>query len=201
MQQSKGKTEPKFLTPRQVAEILMVSPITVRQWAQKGQLRAYTTPGGHRRFRLMDVEAFARENNVVIPTGRHRAVRILIVDDDENLLGFLSKLFADVPEAEVVVETASSGFEGGLKVQSLKPDVFLLDLMMPGMNGFEVCKRIKQDPVTADIRVVAMTGFPTRENVDRILAAGAEACFPKPLQISALLDHLGLHPKTRLLGE
>jgi CheY-like chemotaxis protein len=68
----------------------------------------------------------------------------------------------------------------------------LLDLMMPGMDGFEVCSRLKADNATKNIRVVAMTGYPSDENVNRILAAGAECCLAKPLDREKLLAVLGL---------
>jgi two-component system cell cycle response regulator len=64
--------------------------------------------------------------------------------------------------------------------------------MMPGMDGFEVCRRVKNDPATATIRVIAMTGYPTEENIKRILAAGAESCMTKPVDHAELLAVLDL---------
>ena len=78
-----------YLTPREVADLLMVSPITVRQWAQKGWLEAQTTPGGHRRFLHRHVELFARNRGLTLNQGGDDSTRILIVDDDEQISGFL----------------------------------------------------------------------------------------------------------------
>ena len=74
------------LTPNEVAEMLMVNPVTVRQWAARGLLRSLTTPGGHRRFLLSDVEEFARSRGAT-PVARHsgRPDRVLVVDDDPKM--------------------------------------------------------------------------------------------------------------------
>ncbi len=191
-EEKKGNTEQELLTPSQAAQILMVSPITLRQWAQKGMLPAYTTAGGHRRFRLIDLENFARDNNSTTANKNNSDLRLLVIDDDENILRFLGHLFKEVSTKNVIFETATNGFDGGLKVHSFKPDFLLLDLKMSGMDGFEVCQQVKQNSLTADIRVLTMTGFPTKENTERIISLGAEACFAKPLDIKAVLSHMKL---------
>jgi CheY-like chemotaxis protein len=68
----------------------------------------------------------------------------------------------------------------------------VLDLMMPGMDGFEVCRRLRERPTLNHIRIVAITGFANAENVERVLAAGADACLPKPLDSDRLVAELGL---------
>ena len=93
---------------------------------------------------------------------------------------------------EVETEVASDGFEAGVKVESFRPHAQVLDLMMPGIDGFEVCRRLRARPTLNHIRIVAVTGFPSQENIDRILAAGADACLPKPLDAERLLTELGL---------
>jgi excisionase family DNA binding protein len=189
MKKSKQKTH---LTPNEVAELLMVNPVTVRQWAARGLLRSLTTPGGHRRFLLSDVEEFARSRGST-PVARHsgRPDRILIVDDDPNVSRSIAELIQERDD-EVETEVASDGFEAGVKVESFRPHALVLDLMMPGIDGFEVCRRLRARPTLNHIRIVAVTGFPSQENIDRILAAGADACLPKPLDAERLLTELGL---------
>lgn len=180
-----------YLTPNQVAELLMVSPTAVRQWAEKGELSALTTPGGHRRFLPREVERFARKRGVTLNVGENGALRVLIVDDNAPLTRYLKALLAGFPE-QVVVDAASDGFVAGLKIREFAPDVVLLDLMMPGLNGFEVCRLLKSDPKTTSVRVIAMTGHPSPGNVEQIRNAGAEVCLSKPLDESVLLNLLGL---------
>jgi excisionase family DNA binding protein len=189
MKKPKQKTH---LTPNEVAELLMVNPVTVRQWAARGLLRSLTTPGGHRRFLLSDVEEFARSRGAT-PVARHsgRPDRILIVDDDPNFCRLVHELIQE-QDAHVKTETAHDGFEAGVKLESFRPHALVLDLMMPGIDGFEVCRRLRGRPTLNHIRIVAVTGFPSTENIDRILAAGADACLPKPVDSERLLVELGL---------
>lgn len=181
------KTKP-YLTPNEVAQWMMVSPVTVRGWAQKGLLQAEVTPGGHRRFRQDEVERFARQWN---PAGNKGPLRILIVDDDKGVVGFLKELL-EGGEHQTVVETAFDGFDAGRKVHAFAPNIVLLDLMMPGIMGTEVCRQIKQMPGHADVRVIAMSGYLSPESEAELLAAGAECCLTKPIDTTRLLKQIGL---------
>lgn len=181
------KSKP-YLTPNEVAQWMMVSPITVRGWAQKGMLQAEVTPGGHRRFRREEVERFARQWN---PVGNRGPLRVLIVDDDKSVVGFLKELLEGATDP-VTVEVAHGGFEAGRKVHAFTPDIVLLDYMMPGIRGPEVCRQIKQIPGLANVRVIGMSGFLSPEIEAELLAAGAECCLTKPLDTSRLLTLMGV---------
>jgi len=181
----------QYLTPNEVAEMMMVSPVTVRQWASKGDLPALTTPGGHRRFVRQDIEDFARQRGLaLLPTSREE-IRILIVDDDQQFSGYLSELLGMSSQA-VSIQVAGDGFEAGQKIEIFQPNIVLLDLMMPGLDGYETCHRIKTDPRTKSIRVIAMTGYPSDENIQRIMTEGAEICLAKPIATDKLFDLIGL---------
>src|SRR5271156_7010118 len=112
MKKSKQKTH---LTPNEVAELLMVNPVTVRQWAARGLLRSLTTPGGHRRFLLSDVEEFARSRGAT-PVARHsgRPDRVLIVDDDPNVGRLIAELIEEGDE-DVETEVARGCFDAGVR--------------------------------------------------------------------------------------
>ncbi len=181
--------QPKdYLTPNEVAELLRVAPVTVRSWAAKGMLRAELTPGGHRRFLRTEVEKFVGSKGVLAAAS---ALRVLIVDDDNFVADYLCAIL-EATGAGPVLATAHDGFEAGLKLATFGPHVVLLDLMMPGLDGFEVCRRIKGDPATRSIRVLAMSGAQDEASRQRILAAGAECFFPKPVDEASLLETLGL---------
>ncbi len=181
-----------YLTPKETADVLRVSPITVRVWAQKGLLKASTTAGGHRRFEREEVERFAREKGIEIIEDSE--MRALIVDDDLDHLELLTDVFKErLPD--IVIETARDGFEAGQKVVSFKPKVVLLDLLMPGVDGFKACRRIKENTDSKNVRVIAMTGFMSDENVRKIKHAGAEVCLEKPLDIARLIALLSPDPK------
>ncbi len=175
-----------YLTPNQVADLLHVSPVTVRHWASRGKLPFVVTPGGHRRFPRAEVERLARQ----LGEGGDR-LRVLVVDDDRQLAGFLREWLGTLSEPPQV-ELAYDGFEAGQKVMEFRPQVVLLDLMMPGLDGFQVCQRIKEAPGGKAVRVITMTGYYTEENARRALEAGAEACLPKPLDRALLLEVMGI---------
>jgi excisionase family DNA binding protein len=183
-----------YLTPNQVAELLMVSPATVRQWAEKGELLAYTTPGGHRRFRPDDVECFASSRGLQLNLQERDARRLLIVDDDTQLSTYLSELLQSI-DTPMVTEMARDGFSAGLKVRKFKPQTILLDLKMSGLDGLQVCRLLKADPVTRPIKVVVMSGYLTPEAEEDALQAGAEACLSKPINVKELMQLLALPGK------
>jgi excisionase family DNA binding protein len=180
-----------YLVPNEVADLLMVSPVTVRQWAQKGLLRALTTAGGHRRFTREEVERFARERGVVLPRAARRGCRILIATADASLCrSVLAVLRAE--SGEIETDDAVSGFEAGLKISRFAPDVILLDLAMPGLDGLAACRRLKNDPACAGIRLVALAGEQSAQDARRAREAGADACLTLPASRQALLAATGV---------
>ena len=180
-----------YLAPGEVAEMLMVTPATVRLWASKGDLNSVSTPGGHRRFMRHEIDRFAREKDLTIQLPDDDSLRILIVDDDTQVAAYLSRFFDNLDTNVTTVE-AHDGYAAGRLVQVFQPHIVLLDLMMPGLNGFDVCIQIKNDAASKATRVIAMTGFYDDKNVERALKAGAECCIEKPFDQDKLLTILGL---------
>lgn len=183
------KKNDDYLMPAEVAELLLVSPVTVRQWARKGLLKAEITPGGHRRFSRGEVERFAREQNKGnIPLGPYK---ILVVDDSRPFTEYVVKLLSKLPY-EIETSIAYDGFDAGKQLALFSPDLVIMDLKMPGMDGHTVCKNLKSEPRTNRVRVIAMTGYYTADSARRIMAAGAEACLSKPFDNKVLLELVGL---------
>ncbi|HKZ74529.1 MAG TPA: response regulator [Steroidobacteraceae bacterium] len=181
-----------YLTPNDVAELLMVNPVTVRQWAARGLLRAVRTPGGHRRFLLSDVEEFARSRGAEPGARPHaRPARVLIVDDDPQFALYLAELIS-LRDPDISIELAHDGFEAGIKTESFRPHAVVLDVMMPGLDGFQVCRLLRTRCALDHIRIVAVTGCHTPESAELMIAAGANACLPKPIDPETLLRELGL---------
>lgn len=181
--------ERHYYAPSELARLMMVSPVTVRYWANKGLIRAELTPGGHRRFARGEVERFARSRGISLDRDSCN-LRILIVDDEADVCDELTDLLtASLPD--VITKSAYNGFEVGLSVATFNADIVLLDLMMPQMDGFEVCRRLREGPEASTVRVVAMTGYYTEENARRIIEAGAECCLRKPLDPRELLEAIG----------
>jgi CheY-like chemotaxis protein len=77
-------------------------------------------------------------------------------------------------------------------MQSFQPDILLLDLMMPRLNGFDVCRQVRGNSDTRHVRVLAMTGYASPSNEHRILSEGAECCLSKPIDEAVLLGAIGV---------
>ena len=180
-----------YLTPNEAARLLMVSPVTLRQWAQKGMVKAQSTAGGHRRFRRADLAEFAQERGIVLASeSDDRGPTLLIVDDDRQLNGYLTALFTTrVPG--ISIRNAYDGFEAGRQVAQFNPTVVLLDIMMPGIDGLQVCESLKSNRGTAGIRVVGMTGHHSPELEQRLLAAGAAVLLKKPFDARDVIEACG----------
>ncbi len=175
-------------TTFETAKLCHVSPLSIINWVNAGRLPAFRTPGGHRRIRREDLIRFMKDNGIPLPTELQEGSgkeRVLVVDDEEAIRELLAEhLKQRTPSYEVV--TASDGFEAGRLVATFKPDVVLLDLRMPGVDGFQVCRTIKAVPESAGTAVIAMTGFYSPEIEARILECGALRCFAKPVDPETL---------------
>ncbi len=177
-----------FLTIPEAAKICAVNRSTLWRWIKSGKLQASVTVGKHHRILKEDLEAFLIDNGMyLLAKKQFPRNKILIVDDNPLILKAFSKTFS---LANYEVETAKDGFETGAKVMQFKPCLIILDLIMPGMDGFEVCEYLKNDPTTSHIKIVALTGYDTEENRERIIAAGAEAYFTKPVDKSTLIQQV-----------
>ena len=115
--------------------------------------------------------------------------KVLIIDDEAPFADYLSRMIYQHSK-NIEVQTISNAFEAGLTIPVFHPHIILLDLVMPGTDGFAMCERIKSDPRTSKIRVIAMTGYATPSNVKRILKLGAEACLTKPIDNNTLFKLL-----------
>ena len=170
------------------AKLCHVSPLSIINWVNAGRLPAFRTPGGHRRIRREDLVRFMRDNGMPLPeelregSGRPR---VLVVDDEASIREVLTEHLT-TREKPYEVMAAADGFEAGRLVATFKPDVVLLDLRMPGMDGFQVCRTIKADPDSTRTVVIAMTGYYTPETEAKILECGALRCVAKPVEPSTL---------------
>jgi two-component system OmpR family response regulator len=177
----------RLLTTGQVAGSCQVTIPTVKRWIREGHLTAFQTAGGH--FRVTEDE-FRRFQAVHrMPVDRAGAEiealpKILVVDDDAALLDTLWE--ALTWDGRYKVELAQDGYEGLIKVGSFAPNLLVLDIRMPGLNGFQVCRRVKADPATRDTRILAMTGHGGQHTREQILEAGADGFLEKPIRLDTL---------------
>jgi excisionase family DNA binding protein len=176
----------KILTTGYVAAACQVSLVAVKKWIRQGKLKAIRTPGGHYRITAAEMERFRAEYQ--FPGSLTPRVRVLVVDDEPEILSLVRDTLDG--EAGWELDTASDGYEGLLKVGTFRPDVLVLDLRMPRLDGFEVCRRVKSNPATRSTRIIAITGHTGREMAERALRSGADACLTKPFRTNDLHDEL-----------
>ncbi len=163
---------------------------SVANWIDQGKLKAGRTPGGHRRIAVDDLVAFlVRQNLPVPPELTPAAPKVLVVDDEPGVTEWLADVIEQHrPDCEVL--EAHDGYSAGELVGSTRPEVVFLDLRMPGVDGFEVCQRIKANEATKDIVVIAMTAHHTPEAQERMIACGAQAYLTKPLSMAVVVEEL-----------
>src|SRR4051812_4783216 len=130
-------------TTHDISQLLQVDPSTVSKWIDRGILTAFRTPGGHRRVRSSDLRTFLIAHQMPVPEELGSGViRLVAVDDEKPVLDALKRAFKPYAE-QVQLTTTTSGVEAVLLVSELKPHGLLIDLNMPDLDGYEVCRRIK----------------------------------------------------------
>jgi len=175
-------------TVPEAAKICSVSRTTLWRWVKYGELKGFPTPRGIYKIREKDLKSFIRTKMKHLPLdGLFQTKKILIVDDDKDIVEVLSQMLSLVGYR---TEKAFDGFEAGGKILQFKPDLMILDLYMPGINSFEVCKQIKINSDTSHIKIIALTGFDTPENRDRIMKAGADSFMTKPVNKTELIQNI-----------
>ncbi|MFQ6092974.1 MAG: response regulator, partial [bacterium] len=179
--------EEKPLTTGDVARYCHVTHVGVLKWIKGGKLKAYSTPGGHYRILRNDFRDFLKQYNMPIDESffSDHTKKILVVDDEPDIVELIIRVLKS-DNSNYVFASASDGYEAGLQVAAFKPDLVVLDIMMPKLDGFEVCRQIKSNPETQHIKILGITGFAEDGNIDKMLACGADHCLAKPLQIEEL---------------
>jgi excisionase family DNA binding protein len=176
-----------------------VSSKTIINWVEAGHIKAYRTVGGHRRIKKSDLETFMRNQGIPIPEEKqgHAGKKILVVDDDMIIVeSIVQALEEDEFDYEVI--SASDGFEAGLQVNHFKPDLLILDIMMPDIKGYDVCRKIKGSEDTKHTKIIVLSAYLDDEKFAKMKEYGADVCFSKPLPLHQLKEEvaklLGLKP-------
>ncbi len=165
----------KFYTVPKAAEKFGVNRRTMHRWVTSGKIKTIVTPGGHYRILSSEIDALLEQNGFSKNSATIEKT-ILVVDDDEAVRKSLKQRLA---REKFTVETAEDGFKAGLKARDIKPGLIILDLMMEGIDGFEVCRTIKANNSLNSTKILIMTGYDTPENRDKAMQDGADAFLSK----------------------
>jgi CheY-like chemotaxis protein len=200
------KSRQNLLKISEMAQKADVLVSTIRYYTDIGLLKAaMTTEGGHRLYeeaptmdRLSKIKRMVAKGMTLPDIQTHLekellTKKILVVDDEPEIFEFIKDLLADVFPHEL--ESAADGFEAGRAVHTFGPDLVILDLLLPGVDGFQVCKKIREDEETKHTKILAVTGYDSEEIRKKILDSGANDYLGKPLDYHQTLEKIG-----KLLG-
>ena len=186
-------------TTGEAAKICKVSQQTIIRCFDSGQLKGFRVPGS--RFRRIPRDIlyrFMKDNGIPTDSLESGKRKALIVDDDEELV----ELIRDVLEADsrFDVRVANNGFDAGMMVKEYHPDIIVLDVMLPDINGREVCHRVRSDPSLDDVRIICISGMVEQDKIADLRAAGADEFMQKPFEVEDLIvrvcELLDIQPAT-----
>jgi len=179
------------LTTGEIAQYCHVTYRAVLKWIKEGKLKAYRTPGKHSRVDISDFIDFLSKYDMPIPPEFDPAKwkkRVLIVDDDKKVVDMVrTGLMLD---KRFKCEVAYDGFAAGEKFADFAPDLIILDINMPGLNGYEVCTHIRHNLKNKDVRILTVTGMTGGEESKKMMRLGANDRLEKPFQMGALMKKI-----------
>jgi excisionase family DNA binding protein len=174
-----------WLTLGQAARYLGVAQSTIRKWSDQGRLPAFYTPGGHRRYRQRDLDAFvAGSSGAAAPSRTRPAPLVLIVDDDPRIREFVR---VNLEIDGFAVREAGSAQEGLAALEAEPPDLILLDVMMPQVDGWEMLQRVRERHGVDSIQVIMFSGQVEDNGRNQAEAGGAQAFVGKPFNPQELV--------------
>ncbi len=176
-------------TTGEAAKICKVSQQTIIRCFDSGQLKGFRVPGS--RFRRIPREAlyrFMKDNG--IPTDALESGRrgILVVDDDQAVVDLISDVLATDNRFETKV--VNNGFGAGMLAKEYHPDLIILDVMLPDINGKAVCELIRADATMQDIKIICISGLVEEDKIQELKDAGADDFLHKPLDIDELVRRI-----------
>jgi excisionase family DNA binding protein len=169
-------------TTHEVSRLLQVNPRSVINWIKQNLLPSYRTPGGHRRIRREDFLVFVRKHDMPTPAALIQdKFAVLIVDDDQTIVELIRTFL--LGQGSYEVHSAADGISGLIEVGRIKPDLLILNLAIPGVDGIDVCRRIKSDSANKTT-IIAVSDSSKYEKPS--LQSGADAFLLKPFDLEKL---------------
>jgi excisionase family DNA binding protein len=178
-----------LLTTGEAAEICKVSQQTIIRCFDAGRLEGFRIPGSKfRRIPRLSLIKFMKENNIPLDNLRSGKKKVLVVDDDDEIIELIVDILAR--DGRFEMKTASSGYDAGILTQQFRPDLILLDYMLPDVNGNIVCQTIRKNPEFENIKIIVVSGVVKQEEIDQLLKSGAEDFIRKPFDITEFTDKI-----------
>ncbi len=176
-------------TTGEAAKICKVSQQTIIRCFDNGQLKGFRVPGS--RFRRIPREMlykFMKDNGIPTDALESGKRKVLLVDDDTELVELMTKVLEEDGRFEVRV--AVTGFDAGMMVKEYHPDVIVLDVMLPDINGKEVCQRVRSDSALDDVRIICISGMVEQDKIADLKKSGANDFLQKPFEVETLVSRI-----------
>ncbi|MBN1393056.1 MAG: response regulator [Sedimentisphaerales bacterium] len=184
-----GDNMQEVFTTGEVADICGVSLQTVIRCFDAGKIEGFRVPGSKfRKIPRHSLLKFMKENDVPLEKLGAGKKKILIVDDDDEIIELLVDVL--VRDGRFETKTATSGYEAGISTHLFRPDLILLDYMLPDVNGNIVCQTIKKNPEFENIKIIIVSGVVKRDEIDMLIKSGAEDFIKKPFNIAELTERI-----------
>ena len=179
-------------TTGEAAKICKVSQQTIIRCFDNGTLKGFRVPGSRfRRIPRNELYSFMRDNGIPTDALESGKRKLLIVDDDQELVELMSDTFAR--DGRFEIKTANNGFDAGMLVKEFRPDLVVLDIMLPDINGKEVCQRVRADDTLEQVKIICISGMVEADKIEELYAAGADDFVQKPFEIEALINRVCQH--------
>ncbi|MEZ6088244.1 MAG: response regulator [Pirellulaceae bacterium] len=179
-------TSKTVFTTGEAAKICKVSQQTIIRCFDNGTLKGFRVPGS--RFRRIPRDllyAFMKDNGIPTDALESGKKKILVVDDDVDLVELIVEGLER--DGRFDIRTANNGFDAGMQVKEFRPDLVILDVMLPDINGKEVCQRVRSDPSMDSVQIICISGMIEADKVQSLRDAGANDFMQKPFAIEDLL--------------
>ena len=174
-----------LFTTGEAAEVCKVSQQTIIRCFDSGRLEGFRVPGSRfRRIPRQSLIKFMKENNIPLDAVDSGKRKVLIVDDDAEIVELLVDVLAR--DGRFEIKTASSGYEAGMATQRFRPELILLDYMLPDVNGNVVCQTIRKNPEFENIKIIIVSGVVKQDEIEQLLKSGAEGFIKKPFDVAEL---------------
>ena len=176
-------------TTGEAAKICKVSQQTIIRCFDSGQLKGFRVPGSRfRRIPRDQLYAFMRDNGIPTDALESGKRKVLVVDDDEDLV----ELVCDALERDgrFEVRSVNNGFGAGMQIKEFRPDLVVLDVMLPDINGKEVCQLVRSEKTMDDVRIICISGRVAEETIQQLRDAGANDFIKKPFDVEALVERI-----------
>ncbi|MBM3998180.1 MAG: response regulator [Planctomycetes bacterium] len=182
-------TTKTVFTTGEAAKICKVSQQTIIRCFDNGTLKGFRVPGSRfRRIPRDQLFSFMKDNGIPTDALESGKRKLLIVDDDQELVELMVDVFER--DGRYEIRTANNGFDAGMLVKEFRPDVVVLDVMLPDINGKEVCQRVRSDDSLEAVKIICISGMVEHDKIAELRAAGANDFLQKPFVIDRLLDRV-----------